>query len=207
MDSAALWIQIFSPPQFQLVDSLNQPLPTEFAVPVWEYMHKSAESPRLAPIFLYPICRLLHEPTDVESTDVESTWPVGTLIVNRDGGFYTLIASEDQGDCTKYGYLRGGLRSRFSRFGSRAMAVTASMAGDGWHIDCFTVNEEVNTESAALDKHGSFSLSLEEMGLQYDAVYQDPGPIPTLDEETGRMCFLMPDYTPDCRAIVVLDLV
>ncbi|KAG8912424.1 hypothetical protein FRC00_004553 [Tulasnella sp. 408] len=202
MDSAALWIQIFSPPQFQLVDSLNQPLPTEFAVPVWEYMHKSAESPRLAPIFLYPICRLPHD-----SIDVESTWPVGTLIVNRDGGFYTLIASEDQGDCTKYGYLRGGLRSRFSRFGSRAMAVTASMAGDGWHIDCFTVNEEVNTEAAALDKHGSFSLRLEEMGLQYDAVYQDPGPMPTLDEETGRMCFLMPDYTPDSRAIVVLDLV
>lgn len=202
MDSAALWIQIFSPPQFQLVDSLNQPLPTEFAVPVWEYMHKSAESPRLAPIFLYPICRLPHD-----STDAESTWPVATLIVNRDGGFYTLIASQDQGDCTKYGYLRGGLRSRFTRFGSRAMAVTASMAGDGWHIDCFTINEEVNTESAALDKHGSFSLRLEEMGLQYDAVYQDPGPIPTLDEETGRMCFLMPDYTPDSRAIVVLDLV
>lgn len=81
------------------------------------------------------------------------------------------------------------------------------MAGDGWRIDCFSVNEQVNTESAALDRHGSFSLMLEDMGLQYDMVYQDPGPIPTFDEESGRMCFLMPDWTPDSRAIVVLELV
>lgn len=193
-------LRLFAFPEFQTVSHLNQPLPTEYAPPLWQYKHQSMHMSdhTCAPVKIWalPLC---NTHTDLD----ESSALVGGL----NPSCCYRVAMGPAGPKV-FGHQM--LSDAFCFFPGRTRALVTKLDGkEGLRIGCLSHATKKEWESLSPQPYRTFDISTAQVplwGLKGKPSSTARGVY--WDEETGRMCFLPRNTLLGPKAgVLVLDFV
>lgn len=196
-------LHVFAPPQFETVAHLVQPLPMEYATPLWRYDAEQMGFRGRPPLTVFPL------PSSESLADSDESCILlvapyrrtyGRAILGPDGmRFFGLV----------------DLQASSTFIYSQTKALIIHLFSDGCYVNCYSYAANLDKNGPTLRSHGTFRLhtydvpNLAHPHRPRDR-FQDEYFRVYFDEESGRICFFMtnpafsnfPEYD-----IVIVDFV
>ncbi|KAG8917667.1 hypothetical protein FRC01_002299, partial [Tulasnella sp. 417] len=200
-DQSPCRLLIFALPEFSNVQNFDQPLPADFAIPLWQYDGEQLGFHSWNMLTLLPLPL-----RDSDKLGIMLISPYQPLYIRAILGQDGLKFFEPEGL---------PFTSRILCGRTRALVARALGHPDGFYIECFSYATKLDQNGPMFQSHGAFTVLKRKIPLLDDPHrpldrFQDDYVKVFFDEESGRTCFWLknPDFSTSPEFdIVVVDLV